>query len=156
MAVGLRGSSRTTGRGFSLLEVLLAVLFLAILLTSFLNVHVQSNLPRQVAIRDYATLLNVCERRLNQTHEALKQGAVSLCFHENITSDILQSPSIVSFTNKFHDSTELLYNFTAYQSIIGNSETSLIEIRITCTWGRSRTDPTLHRSLCLQTFVNLS
>lgn len=111
------------GKGFSFIEVILAMSFLLIVGGGALKVFSETSLPQQAMVRDYAVAMNICERFINSLNNDLLEGIVIENMQDkDVTDAILENPAIQDYLKIFaggvgKESTSLTSNFQALLTI---------------------------------------
>lgn len=111
-------SPKKTGKGISLLEILVGMGIMMLFLVSFSKLQVESNLPMQGMIRDGAMVMNLCERIINSlAADVLAGEPPPPCVDKDVTEAVLEKGGDEHFWKAFvgvgKESTELTVNFKA-------------------------------------------
>lgn len=144
--------------GLSIVEVVVAIAFFTFLFISSLRVYLQSNLPIQAMIRDYAVVINICDRYLKFVAKRVKDGGLEVNAPEtvDVTQEILDDPTMNNFLEFFagglirkvinqggslRKAVALTVNFRAMLVMMPQMNDNLVMLRLTVEWsGRDGAD----------------
>jgi hypothetical protein len=135
--------------GFSILEVLLAIVFFGLLFFNALKAYTESSLPAQAMIRDYAVAMNICERFLNKLENDIKQGRIPPeSDNLDVSTAILDEPSIQDYLKIFaggigKEVTSLTVNFKAFLTL-KKATKNLVELSLNFTWASKKVNAPNH------------
>lgn len=133
-------SRRRPRRGFSLLELLIAVLVFALVFTAALRQHAEGNLPMQRMIHDYGVALNLCERFLNSLINDIQAGRLPPVGPErDVTEAVMEragDPQLLRiFAGGTGQRTASLVFHLQVRLAIDETAKGLYRLTLRCRWG---------------------
>ena len=141
---------------FSIAEVIMAIGFFVILFTLAMRGFVETNLPAQGMIRDYAIAMNLCEKLMTLTENRIKSGDIPPVGTSDITLELLDNPDFVADFSRFaggiqNTHGQLKVNFAVNLTVEPVDQSDVFAVVVDLTWTDGNVEK---RSFDLKSYIS--